>query len=141
MYQTFSSVYYYNVHCPGDYECQISTTPVRSLKFKLQVVGKFIPLLSFFHQMLHPNLCCLFSFTLLPYFISPSLCFSSFFAFHLPTAMVKLNKFLFTPSLSPFLSSCTLWHCLCTDFLKVNRFAQPIFLTGNFVHRNGPKMP
>ena len=26
----------------GDYECQISTTPVRSLKFLLQVVGKYL---------------------------------------------------------------------------------------------------
>ena len=36
-------IVYDNVDCPGDYECQISTTPVRSLKFKLHVVGQFIP--------------------------------------------------------------------------------------------------
>ena len=29
-----------NIKCSGDYECQISTTPVRSLKFLLQVVGE-----------------------------------------------------------------------------------------------------
>ena len=27
------------------------------------------------------------------------------------------------------------------DFLKVNYFAQPNFLTDNFAQRNGPKMP
>ena len=31
---------YPNIKCSGDYECQISTTPVRSLKFLLQVVGE-----------------------------------------------------------------------------------------------------
>ena len=35
------SLFHLNVkHCLGDYECQISTTPVRSLKFLLQVVGE-----------------------------------------------------------------------------------------------------
>ena len=35
-------------------------------------------------------------------------------------------------------------HCVtmcCTDLLKANSFAQPIFLNDNFAQRNGPKMP